>query len=185
MFLVDWAVKMRIRPPEFETSICDAKYHVSLSTRSVLGKCVYLVTLAMSLFDLQDVCIAIGSLATLDLPMVVDLIGIYGLKGPYSCTRKLMDFSTDGNSSSRWPEQVRRGAAARGKRRGREVERSIRYPRMRASGESSTTKHRLLHASGSHPIPPPNDPKSCLSSYGINERLPLGTEIASGNLAVI
>ncbi|KZV24938.1 DNA-directed RNA polymerase V subunit 1 [Dorcoceras hygrometricum] len=54
------------------------------STTSVLGKCVYLVTLAMSLFDLQDVCIAIGSLATLDLPMVVDLIGIYGLKGPYS-----------------------------------------------------------------------------------------------------
>ncbi|KZV36565.1 bromodomain and WD repeat-containing protein 1 [Dorcoceras hygrometricum] len=53
------------------------------STRSVLGKCVYLVTLAMSLFDLQDVRIAIGSLATLDLPMVVDLIGIYGLKGPY------------------------------------------------------------------------------------------------------
>ncbi|KZV43866.1 acyl-CoA dehydrogenase-related protein [Dorcoceras hygrometricum] len=39
----------------------------------------------MSLFDLQDVCIAIGSLTTLDLPMVVDLIGIYGLKGPY-CT---------------------------------------------------------------------------------------------------
>ncbi|KZV54454.1 DNA-directed RNA polymerase V subunit 1 [Dorcoceras hygrometricum] len=38
----------------------------------------------MLLFDLQDVCIAIGSLATLDLPMVVDLIGIYGLKGPYS-----------------------------------------------------------------------------------------------------
>ncbi|KZV58643.1 pto-interacting protein 1-like [Dorcoceras hygrometricum] len=87
MFLVDWAVKMRIRPPEFETSICDAKYHVSLSTRSVLGKCVYLATLAMSLFDLQDVCIAIGSIATLDLPMVVDLIGIYGLKGPYSATR--------------------------------------------------------------------------------------------------
>ncbi|KZV32061.1 hypothetical protein F511_28801 [Dorcoceras hygrometricum] len=38
----------------------------------------------MSLFDLQDVCIAIGSIATLDLPMVIDLIGIYGLKGPYS-----------------------------------------------------------------------------------------------------
>ncbi|KZV31967.1 hypothetical protein F511_39006 [Dorcoceras hygrometricum] len=37
----------------------------------------------MSLFDLQDVCIAIGSITTLDLPMVVDLIGIYGLKGPY------------------------------------------------------------------------------------------------------
>ncbi|KZV49543.1 kelch-like protein 8 [Dorcoceras hygrometricum] len=36
---------------------------------------------------------------------------------------------------------------------------SIGYPRMRASGESSTTNHRLLHASGPHPIPPPNDPK--------------------------
>ncbi|KZV13890.1 hypothetical protein F511_44839 [Dorcoceras hygrometricum] len=31
MFLVDWAVKMRIRPPEFKTSICDAKYHISLA----------------------------------------------------------------------------------------------------------------------------------------------------------
>ncbi|KZV24098.1 3-isopropylmalate dehydrogenase 2 [Dorcoceras hygrometricum] len=39
----------------------------------------------MSLFDLQDVRIAIGSIATLDLPMVGDLIGIYGLKGSY-CT---------------------------------------------------------------------------------------------------
>ncbi|KZV36879.1 shikimate O-hydroxycinnamoyltransferase-like [Dorcoceras hygrometricum] len=37
----------------------------------------------MSLFDLQDVCIVIGSLATLDVPMVIDLIGIYVLKGPY------------------------------------------------------------------------------------------------------
>ncbi|KZV39549.1 polygalacturonase-like [Dorcoceras hygrometricum] len=36
---------------------------------------------------------------------------------------------------------------------------SIGYPRMRASGESSTMKHRLLHASGPHPIPPPNDPR--------------------------
>ncbi|KZV44933.1 hypothetical protein F511_15429 [Dorcoceras hygrometricum] len=55
------------------------------STGCVLGKWVYLVTLAMSLFDLQDICIVIGSLATLDLPMIVDLIGIYVLKGPY-CT---------------------------------------------------------------------------------------------------
>ncbi|KZV22911.1 hypothetical protein F511_29832 [Dorcoceras hygrometricum] len=37
---------------------------------------------------------------------------------------------------------------------------SIGYPCMSASGESSTTMHRLLHASGSHPIPPPNDPKT-------------------------
>ncbi|KZV27762.1 hypothetical protein F511_32987 [Dorcoceras hygrometricum] len=36
---------------------------------------------------------------------------------------------------------------------------SIGYPRMSASGESSTTIHRLLHASGSHPIPPPDNPK--------------------------
>ncbi|KZV58516.1 hypothetical protein F511_26463 [Dorcoceras hygrometricum] len=56
-----------------------------VSTGCVLVKWVYLITLAMSLFDLQDVCIAIGSLATLDLPMVVDLIGICVLKGPY-CT---------------------------------------------------------------------------------------------------
>ncbi|KZV24512.1 hypothetical protein F511_39298 [Dorcoceras hygrometricum] len=35
---------------------------------------------------------------------------------------------------------------------------SIGYPCTWASGESSTTKHRLLHASGPHPIPPPNDP---------------------------
>ncbi|KZV58461.1 kelch-like protein 8 [Dorcoceras hygrometricum] len=36
---------------------------------------------------------------------------------------------------------------------------SIGYPRMKGSGESSTTKHRLLHASGPHPIPLTNDPK--------------------------
>ncbi|KZV45223.1 20S proteasome alpha subunit G [Dorcoceras hygrometricum] len=34
---------------------------------------------------------------------------------------------------------------------------SIGYPRMSASGESSTTMHRLLHASRSHPIPTPYD----------------------------
>ncbi|KZV49482.1 hypothetical protein F511_24924 [Dorcoceras hygrometricum] len=37
---------------------------------------------------------------------------------------------------------------------------SIGYPRMSASGESSTTMHRLLHASGSHPIPTSYDPKT-------------------------
>ncbi|KZV55845.1 hypothetical protein F511_18835 [Dorcoceras hygrometricum] len=36
---------------------------------------------------------------------------------------------------------------------------SIGYPRMSASGESSTTMHGLLHASGSHPIRTPYDPK--------------------------
>ncbi|KZV31910.1 Region-like protein isoform 1 [Dorcoceras hygrometricum] len=39
-----------------------------------------------------------------------------------------------------------------------DIANNIGYPRMSASGESSTTMHRLLHASGSHPIPPPNDP---------------------------
>ncbi|KZV55758.1 hypothetical protein F511_21254 [Dorcoceras hygrometricum] len=37
---------------------------------------------------------------------------------------------------------------------------SIGYPRMSASGESSTKMHRLLHASGSHPIPTSYDPKT-------------------------
>ncbi|KZV24163.1 3-oxo-5-alpha-steroid 4-dehydrogenase family protein [Dorcoceras hygrometricum] len=45
----------------------------------------------MSLFDLQDVRIAIGSIATLDLTMIIDLIGIYGLKGPY-CTLTTTDW---------------------------------------------------------------------------------------------
>ncbi|KZV45791.1 hypothetical protein F511_35694 [Dorcoceras hygrometricum] len=50
-----------------------------------------LVTHAMSLFDLQDVCMVIGSLATLDLPMVADLIEIFVLKGPY-CTLTMTDW---------------------------------------------------------------------------------------------
>ncbi|KZV41551.1 hypothetical protein F511_17983 [Dorcoceras hygrometricum] len=45
-----------------------------------------------------------------------------GSKVPSSaCTRRPDEISTDGNSSSRWPEQVRRGkaaAAARGKHGG-------------------------------------------------------------------
>ncbi|KZV46137.1 hypothetical protein F511_29099 [Dorcoceras hygrometricum] len=45
----------------------------------------------MSLFDLQDVCMVIGSLATLDLTMVVDLIGIFLLKGPY-CTLSMTNW---------------------------------------------------------------------------------------------
>ncbi|KZV50064.1 putative terpene synthase 3-like [Dorcoceras hygrometricum] len=61
------------------------------STRCVLGKWVYLVTHAMSLFDLHDVCMVIGSLTTLDLPMVIDLIGIFELKGSY-CTLTMTDW---------------------------------------------------------------------------------------------
>ncbi|KZV33351.1 hypothetical protein F511_41346 [Dorcoceras hygrometricum] len=51
------------------------------------------------------------------------------------CTRRADEFDTNGISMT-----------------------SIGYPRIKASGESSTMKHRLLHASGPHPIPPPNDP---------------------------
>ncbi|KZV57763.1 NAD(P)H-quinone oxidoreductase subunit K [Dorcoceras hygrometricum] len=150
---VDWAVKMRIRPPEFETSICDAKYHVSLDDegfsflvvdrigdfyRNLPRRADVIVTtvgarhkcqqvprfigrehcdvLSMQMdgspdelsnyprsdspsgchlssgesehsrcrySDLQDVCMAIESLTTLDLSRVVDSIGIYELKGPY------------------------------------------------------------------------------------------------------
>ncbi|KZV32535.1 hypothetical protein F511_35350 [Dorcoceras hygrometricum] len=54
---------------------------------------------------------------------------------------------------------------------------SIGYPRMSASGESSTTRHRLLHASGSHPIPPPNDPKK--------DRVLLKGRIPAGNLLIV
>ncbi|KZV49395.1 hypothetical protein F511_29303 [Dorcoceras hygrometricum] len=49
---------------------------------------------------------------------------------------------------------------------------SIGYPRMSASGESSTTMHRLPHASESHPIPTPDDP---------NRRGDEGSFLAVGN----
>ncbi|KZV58362.1 carboxyl-terminal-processing peptidase 1, chloroplastic [Dorcoceras hygrometricum] len=49
---------------------------------------------------------------------------------------------------------------------------SIGYPRMKASGESSTTKHRLLHASGPHPIPPPNDPNCYPSACSEHHNVP-------------
>ncbi|KZV36694.1 hypothetical protein F511_14797 [Dorcoceras hygrometricum] len=41
---------------------------------------------------------------------------------------------------------------------------SIGYPCTRASDESSTMKHRILHASGPHSIPPPDDPNGVDSS---------------------
>ncbi|KZV50602.1 plasma membrane ATPase 1-like [Dorcoceras hygrometricum] len=164
----------------------------------------------MSLFDLQDVCIAIGSIATLDLPMVVDLIEIYGLKGPYytltTANWFLLALSLIPRGS--WGDVARRSyhdpmgitdsacknqlvvvsvqygpfnpyipirSTTIGKSRvaidpiamrtswrsNSDIASvtSIGYPRMSASGESSTTMHRLLHASGSHPIPTPYDPK--------------------------
>ncbi|KZV25234.1 hypothetical protein F511_25478 [Dorcoceras hygrometricum] len=43
---------------------------------------------------------------------------------------------------------------------------SIGYPRTKANSESSTTEHRLLHASGPHPTPPPDDTESVNGSKG-------------------
>ncbi|KZV32726.1 mitochondrial tRNA-specific 2-thiouridylase 1-like [Dorcoceras hygrometricum] len=86
-----------------------------------------------------------------------------------ACTIRPGEISADGNSSKSWPEQIP-DTASRGPttivapesqfRTCPTDHDSIGYPRMSASGESSTTMHRLLHASGSHPIPPPNDPKT-------------------------
>ncbi|KZV50392.1 hypothetical protein F511_36455 [Dorcoceras hygrometricum] len=70
----------------------------------------------MSLFDLQDVRIAIGSIATLDLPMVVDLIGTYGLKGPY-CTLTTTDWFLQALSvipRGSWGDVARRFTMIRG-----------------------------------------------------------------------
>ncbi|KZV35938.1 hypothetical protein F511_23951 [Dorcoceras hygrometricum] len=143
----------------------------------------------MSLFNLQDVCIVIGSLATLDLPMVVDMIGIYVLKGPHcitdsACKNQLVVVSvqygpfnpyipikstTIGKSRvakdpiamhTSWRSNSDIGSVT-----------SIGYPRMSASGESSTTMHRLLHASGSHPIPPPDDPKQSANTHPHKQHL--------------
>ncbi|KZV42884.1 hypothetical protein F511_26279 [Dorcoceras hygrometricum] len=50
---------------------------------------------------------------------------------------------------------------------------SIGYPRMSTSDESSTTMHRLLHASGSHPIPTPYDPNSDVVSVTYEDLLVL------------
>ncbi|KZV52080.1 hypothetical protein F511_41019 [Dorcoceras hygrometricum] len=89
----------------------------------------------------------------------------------------------------------RRRLCERGGRRPKLL--SIGYPRMSASGESSTTMHRLLHASGSHPIPTPYDPNSgnktspqsesrllcTMTSYQL--RPPLGTQTSSCALTVL
>ncbi|KZV33504.1 hypothetical protein F511_31109 [Dorcoceras hygrometricum] len=90
----------------------------------------------MSLFDPQDVCIAIGSIATLDLPMVVDLIGIYGLKGPY-CTLTRTDWFLQALSvipRGSWGDAARRFTMIRWANhciQFRKLSRSIRSDRSR------------------------------------------------------
>ncbi|KZV36302.1 hypothetical protein F511_22417 [Dorcoceras hygrometricum] len=94
--------------------------------------------------------------------------------GPQPEGRLLRQPALEGLTRSVWtdsPRQVgrnkfRRSAAAAAFERGEGAATFelglgfIGYPRISASGESSTTIHRLLHASGSHPIPPPDDPKT-------------------------
>ncbi|KZV43833.1 Region-like protein isoform 1 [Dorcoceras hygrometricum] len=54
---------------------------------------------------------------------------------------------------------------------------TIGYPRMSASGESSTTMHRLLHASGSHPLPSPNDPNWFVLNQLVSNLPPISGQI--------
>ncbi|KZV24158.1 kinesin-1-like [Dorcoceras hygrometricum] len=75
--------------------------------------------------------------------------------GPRPEARLLRQPALEGLTRSAWTDSPRQVGWNKFRR-----ERRIGYPRMSASGESSTTMHRLLHASGSHPIPPPDDPKT-------------------------
>ncbi|KZV26408.1 hypothetical protein F511_36188 [Dorcoceras hygrometricum] len=108
----------------------------------------------MSLFDLQDVCIAIGSIATLDLPMVVDLIGIYGMKGPYrphngcgptaSCIPEPL--SVTQVLDSRFPHGYSAQCFEHTKRY-----LGVRLPKKKAAAAAATVRRRCHRA----PPPPP------------------------------
>ncbi|KZV15814.1 hypothetical protein F511_25782 [Dorcoceras hygrometricum] len=122
----------------------------------------------MSLFDLQDVCIAIGSIATLDLPMVVDLIGICELKGPY-CTLTMTDWFLQALSvipRGSWGDVARRFTMIRwavdrfdliGDRSYDEVAAMdiVIWTRARWAGPSPFCSSRPLLSSSSPPPPPP------------------------------
>ncbi|KZV33363.1 LHC-related protein [Dorcoceras hygrometricum] len=128
----------------------------------------------MSLFDLQDVCIAIGSLATLDLPMVVDLIEIYGLKGPY-CTLTTTDWFLQALSvipRGSWGDVARRftmpppppcAAAA-----------AARCRRKFVSGQLDEENPFVLISSTL--LVQPNEGVSDLVVYWIGDNLPQSTE---------
>ncbi|KZV56910.1 acyl-CoA dehydrogenase-related protein [Dorcoceras hygrometricum] len=112
----------------------------------------------MSLFDLQDVCIAIGSIATLDLPMVVDLIGIYGLKGPY-CTLTTTNWFLQALSvipRGSWGDVARRFTMIR-----------WASPEF-ATAAAASTRRRRLHA----PPPPPPLPRRKIVSGQFDEENP-------------
>ncbi|KZV18380.1 hypothetical protein F511_24902 [Dorcoceras hygrometricum] len=97
---------MRIRPPEHETSICDAKYHVSLG--------VLLITLLATRAWLRPVSrgnrhFTVGGGRLRQSGPRPETISLRS-----ACTRRLMDFITNGLSSKSWPEQIpaREAAAA-------------------------------------------------------------------------
>ncbi|KZV36974.1 hypothetical protein F511_21177 [Dorcoceras hygrometricum] len=63
------------------------------------------------------------------------------------------------DNRARWQAIGTVAARSYSARRARTPHATVRIARTgQRSGESLTTKHRLLHASGPHPIPPPNDP---------------------------
>ncbi|KZV37027.1 hypothetical protein F511_15269 [Dorcoceras hygrometricum] len=101
---------------------------------------------------------------------------------PRPAGRLLRQPALEGLTRSAWTDstrQVGRNKFRRGGGGGGGGGVSIGYPRMSACGESSTTMHRLLHASGSHPIPPPNDPKLvALSSSSLG--LSIDTSLETG-----
>ncbi|KZV34580.1 hypothetical protein F511_16438 [Dorcoceras hygrometricum] len=92
---------MRIRPPEFETSICDVKYHVSLGVHRIVTLLASR-RLAPNSFTRKLALQTVGGGRS-------SIRSTIGIKTPsLVCTRRTKEFSTDGNSSARWPEQVRR-----------------------------------------------------------------------------
>ncbi|KZV51172.1 hypothetical protein F511_19722 [Dorcoceras hygrometricum] len=107
----------------------------------------------MSLFDLQDVCRVIGSLATLDLTMVVDLIGIYVLKGPY-CTLTMTNWFLQALSvipRGSWGDVARRFTMIRW---GYNIT-QLSYPRPSTSRPLSTSTSRPPLSALRHLAPPP------------------------------
>ncbi|KZV52498.1 hypothetical protein F511_13770 [Dorcoceras hygrometricum] len=106
----------------------------------------------MSLFDLRDVCIVIRSLTTLDVPMVVDLTGIYVLKGPY-CTLTMTDWFLQALSviprgswgdvarrftMIRWPQQQHQQQVAQQSGRQRFRPRGQHFKKKSGSGSSGS-----------------------------------------------
>ncbi|KZV50011.1 hypothetical protein F511_32454 [Dorcoceras hygrometricum] len=174
---------MRIRPPELETSVCDAKYHVSLPALEGLTNLARTESPRKGDRNKSDHAINGGGAAAEGRrPTCVTLngSGIQLAVGPQPfwlrnhnfglahriMVKRLATSPHDplGITDSAYKNQLVMVSVQYGPFntyipiRLTTID-SIGYPRMKASGESSTTKHRLLHASGPHPIPPPNDPK--------------------------